>query len=142
MTWDYSDDHYPQIRFSDNHVAGIAKWLEKIVELAPQYKGAWNVMIADIWPNDNYSRLIGHVQMDDVSVGYDTGYRVCAYLSGGGIVGDSGDDSPLIMDWLNQAVKTPNTQKTLETLNRTHPFDIRLTICGDNPISAAPKIAI
>jgi len=87
MTWDYSDDHYPQIRLNDFHVAGLAKWLEKIADLAPHYEGAWNVMIADIWPNDNYSRLIGHVQMDDVSVGYDTGYRVCAYLSGGGIAG-------------------------------------------------------
>ena len=140
MTWDYSDDHYPQIRLADNHVAGLAKWLEKIAELAPQYEGAWNVMIGDIWPNDNYSRLIGHVQMDDVAMGYGTGYRVCAYLSGGGIVGDSGDDRLLIMDWLSQAIKAPTTQKALQDLNATNPFEIRLTMWGDNPISAAPSI--
>jgi len=46
MTWDYSDDHYPQIRLNDFHVAGLAKWLEKIADLAPHYEGAWNVKSA------------------------------------------------------------------------------------------------
>ena len=140
MTWNLLDAQYPQISINDNHVAELAKWLEKIAELAPQYKGEWNVMIGDIWPNDNMSRLIGHVQMNDVAVGYDTGYRVCAYLHGGGIVGNSGNDRPLIKKWLTEAAANTQTNKTLKALASTNPFEIRVTMWGDNPISDAPKV--
>ncbi len=49
MTWDLSDAHYLQIDIHSNHAAGIGTWLEKIAELAPQYEGAWNVLIADLF---------------------------------------------------------------------------------------------
>jgi len=140
MTWDYSDDHYPQIRLNDFHVAGLAKWLEKIADLAPHYEGAWNVLICDIWPNDRMSRLIGHVQMDDVAIGYDTGFRVCAYVKDGGIEGDEGNDLPRFEDWLTAAAKTDKTQKLLRVLNKKNPFEIRLTEYGSNPISKWPVI--
>lgn len=141
MTWDESDLHYPQIKIDNNHVEGLSKWLEKIATMAPAYEGDWNVLIADIWPNDNYSRLIGHVQMSDVAIGYDTGYRVCAYLSQGGIVGDYGDDTDLIKQWLQDAASNPQTNKALSTLNQSNAFDIRLTSCGYGAIKSAPKVS-
>lgn len=140
MTWDYSDEHYPQIDIKDNHVAGLSLWLEKIAELTSHYKGDWNVLVADLWPNDKMSRLIGHVQMRDVAVGYDTGYRVCAYLEKGGIIGYKGDDKPLIQKWLTAAAATPKTQDVLKTLAKTHPFDIRLTEHGEGKIDDAIKV--
>ena len=144
MTWKLTDAHYPQIDIHSDHAAGIGTWLEKITELAPQYEAAWNVLIADLWPNEGMSRLIGHVQMNDVAVGYDTGYRVCAYLENGGIVGHrvhNGDDIPLIQKWLSEAVKHPKTKTALSALSQTNPFEIRLTLCGYSPIDEGIKIA-
>ena len=83
---------------------------------------------------------IGHVQMRDVAVGYDTGYRVCAYLSGGGIIGYTGDDKPLIQKWLTAAAATPKTQSVLTELAKTHPFDIRLTDHGEGKLDDAIKV--
>lgn len=140
MTWDYSDEHYPQIDIKHDHIAGLSLWLEKIAELSSQYKGEWNVLIADMWPNDPMTRLIGHVQMRDVAVGYDTGYRVCAYLSGGGIIGYKGDDKPLIEKWLTAAANAPKTRILLKTLAEKNTFDIRLTDHGEGKIDDAIKI--
>jgi hypothetical protein len=140
MKWDYSDEHYPQIFIKDDHVAGLSLWLEKIAELSSQYKGDWNVLIADMWPNEDMTRLIGHVQMRDVGVGYDIGYRVCAYLENGGIIGYKGDDKPLIQKWLAEAASTAKTQATLKALMLKNAFDIRLTDHGEGPIEKALKI--
>lgn len=140
MTWDTSDEHYPQIDINDDHVAGLSLWLEKIAEMSSHYKGEWNVLIADMWPNDRMTRLIGHVQMRDVSVGYDTGYRVCAYLEGGGIIGYKGDDTPLIEKWLTAAAATPKTRGLLKALAENNAFDIRLTDHGEGKIDEAIKI--
>jgi hypothetical protein len=93
-----------------------------------------------MWPNDNMTRLIGHVQMRDVAVGYDTGYRVCAYLEGGGIIGYKGDDKPLIQKWLTAAAATPKTQAILKTLAENNAFDIRLIDHGEDKIDKAIKI--
>ena len=49
MTWKLTDAHYPQIDIHREHAAGIGIWLEKITELAPQYEGPWNVLIADLF---------------------------------------------------------------------------------------------
>ncbi len=92
------------------------------------------------WPNEGMDRLIGHVQMNDVAVGYDTGYRVCAYIENGGIIGYKGDDRPLMKTWLEAAVQTEKTRSVLKTLAKTNPFEIRLTSYGENPISEAIKI--
>ena len=140
MTWDLSDAHYPQINIKTDHVADLSKWLAKIAELTAQYEGDWNVLICDIWPNDRMSRLIGHVQMDDVAIGYDTGFRVCAYVKDGGIEGDEGNDLPRFEDWLTAAAKTDKTQKLLRDLDKKNPFEIRLTEYGSNPISKWPVI--
>lgn len=72
MKWNLSETDYPQIDIAVQHIGGLAAWFEKILDLAPNYTSPWNVLIADLWPNGDMSRLIGHVQMDDVSVGYDT----------------------------------------------------------------------
>lgn len=143
MTWNTHDADYPEITIKNDHVTGVSLWLEKIAELAPQYTGAWNVMIADIWPNDKHVRLIGHVQMDDVAVGYDTGYRVCAYLHGCGIMGDTdetGCDTDLVMEWLHAAAASTLTNVVLSDLRSSKPFVIRLTSYGDGPISKLPMI--
>ena len=78
--------------------------------------------------------------MRDVAVGYDTGYRVCAYLSGGGIIGYKGDDKPLIEKWLSAAASAPETQGLLKTLSGKNTFDIRLTDHGAGKIDDAVKI--
>ncbi|WP_299948022.1 hypothetical protein [uncultured Microbulbifer sp.] len=91
MNWELSNVDYPQIDIKQNHVEGLSMWIEKIAELALTYGGVWSTMVVDLWPNDNYSRLIGHVHMKDVAIGYDTGFRVCVYLENGGTKGDSGN---------------------------------------------------
>ncbi len=142
MTFDLTEPDYPQITIKDDHVLGISMWVEKMIEMtdSSHSKGEWNVMVADIWPNDKYSRLIGLVQMSNVAVGYDTGFRVCAYLSNGGIVGDSGDDMPLIKSWLNTAIATPRVQAALTKRSGPRPFEIRLTENGRGPINQATQI--
>lgn len=141
MKWNLSEADYPQIDIAVQHIGGLAAWFEKILDLAPNYTAPWNVLIADLWPNGDMSRLIGHVQMDDVSVGYDTGYRVCAYLTGDRMVYDSGDDRDLVNQWLNAAVATPQLQTKLRSVCATNPFHIRLIHWGENPISEAIEIA-
>jgi len=140
MEWNTQEDDYPQIDINDDHIAGLSLWLEKIAELTHIYDGEWNVLIADLWPNDNYSRLIGHVQMANVAIGYDTGFRVCAYLKNDGIVGDSGDDRPLIRQWLKVAAANTKTKAILTELNQSNPFEIRLSEHGSGPINKAIKI--
>lgn len=140
MKWDLSEDDYPQIEIHDNHVSGLSSWIEKIIDLAPNFDNNWNVLVADLWPNDNMSRLIGHVQMNDVVIGYDTGFRVCAYLENNGIVGDLGDDMPLVNQWLSDAVSQQVIKQKLRTLASFHPFKIRLTCWGEGEISDAIEI--
>jgi len=142
MDWDLSDIHYPQLEIKQNHVDGLSAWLEKIAELAVDYDGEWNVLIADLWPNDNRSRLIGHVQMKNVEIGYDTGYRVCAYLENGGIDGESGDDIPLVKEWLTSALAIERTNSKLRKLAQKNPFEIRLSIWGEGEISSAIEIKL
>ncbi len=140
MEWDLSDKDYPQIEIRQDHVNGLSAWLEKIAELALIYGGEWNVLVTDLWPNDSRSRLIGHVQMKNVAIGYDTGYRVCANLENGGIVGDSGDDIPLIRKWLKSAVAEEKTSSKLGKLAQKNPFEIRLSSWGEGKISSAVEI--
>jgi hypothetical protein len=140
MKWDLTDVSYPQIDLMADHVDGLSLWIEKIAEMAVEYGGEWNTLVADLWPNDNYSRLIGHVQMNDVEIGYDTGFRVCAYLKNGGIKGDSGDDMPLIKDWLTSSVEKLATKTVLNRLFDTNEFDIRLSCWGDGDLGDAIRI--
>ena len=142
MDWKLTEPDYPQIDIEADHVLGVSMWLEKMIDMTGSEfsKGDWNVMIADIWPNDNYSRLIGLVQMNEGRIGYDTGYRVCAYISKGGIVGDSGDDAPLIKAWLNEAVKSDRVKAALERRTSRHRFEIRLSSWGEGPINGLTQI--
>lgn len=133
---------YPQITIKTDPIAGLTVWLEKILDCSKTdlSKGPWNVVIADLWPNDGMSRLIGHVQMDDVSVGYDTGYRVCSYVSDARMEYYEGDDLPLFKSWLEEAVKTPALQDKLHAVAEANSFEIRLTHYGENPIRDAIRI--
>lgn len=141
MIWDLSESDYPQIKIDADPVQALALWVEKIIDMAPDYDAPWTVLVADLWPNYGESRLIGHVQMDDVAVGYDTGYRVCAYLHGGGLEFDEGDDRPVIAAWLRAAVAQPALQQKLRRVAADNPFEIRLTHWGENPIREAILIS-
>ena len=87
------------------------------------------------------NRLIGHVQMNDVALGYDTGFRVCAYLRNGGIVGEAGDDTELIKNWLESSVKEKSTAQALKLISTEKRFEIRLSWQGYSDIEEAEKIA-
>lgn len=145
MQWDLSELDYPQITINSDHAFGNSMWLAKVIEMTDtaQSKGPWDVLICDIWPNDAYSRLIGHVQMSDVSVGYDTGFRVCAYISKGGIIGDTDggkSDTNLIKTWLDAAAQSDLVKAALTNRQTHHAFEIHLTSWGDGPIDKTPKI--
>ena len=140
VIWKLSEPDYPQIKLTENHVIGISAWVEKILELAPNYDQPWNVLLADLWPNDKRSRLIGHVQMKDQAIGHDTGFRVCAYLENAGIEGDTGDDIPLVTEWLGKAVLEQSTQKKLRILSKSKPFEIRLTCWGGGNVGEGIEI--
>ena len=142
MNWDLTEQNYPQIEINENHVAGLSAWLTKIIELIPEYEGDWNVIVADLWPNEGMSRLIGHVQMNDVATGYDTGYRVCAYLKNGGILGYDGDDTQLIKNWLELSAKEPSTATLLKDLSVKNNYEIRLVEEGYSKINQAILINI
>lgn len=130
LKWNESELDYPRIELSENHVLGLSAWMEKILELTSIHDGAWDILIADLWPNEGRSRLIGHVQMSNVPFGHDTGFRVCANLKNSGIEGDTGDDIPLVNEWLKQAVLTKSTQRKLQALSKIHDFDLCLTCWG------------
>ncbi len=140
MKWDLTEDNYPDIELKKNHIIGLSIWLEKIMELTSVYGGEWDTLVADLWPNDNYSRLIGHVQMKNVVIGYDTGFRVTAYLENGGIEGDTGDDISLIKKWLKSAVSHEKTYNKLVKLSKENTFEIRLTSWGEGDINDAIEI--
>ena len=110
------------------------------MELALIYDGEWDTLVADLWPNDNYSRLIGHVQIKNEAIGCDTGFRVTAYLENDGIEGDSGDDIPLIKKWLKSAVLHEETQNKLAKRFKENTFEIRLSSWGEGNINDAIKI--
>lgn len=145
MNWDISEADYPQIKIGADHVIGLSSWLLKIIEMTTteHSSGPWNVIVCDIWPNDRMSRLIGHVQMNDVRIGYDTGFRVCAYLTGGGIQGDvdDKDDIPCIKNWLEAATARPEVKAKLQAAAEANPFDIRLSSWGDGDLRQITKIA-
>lgn len=140
MKWNTLDPGYPDIDIHDNHVAGLEIWLEKIVEYSLIYKGDWNVLVADLWPNSDQPRLIGLVQMDDMAIGYDIGFRVIANLENGGLQLDSQDDRPIIGKWLTEAVAREDAQKALRHLHSINPFKIHLTVWGEGKINDAPEI--
>lgn len=138
--------NYPEITINQKHIAGLAEWLMKIMQKSAPTGGTdepWNALIADLWPNDGMGRLIGHVQMNDVAIGYDTGFRVCAYVSGGGIVGGNQDekaDIPLFQSWLEAAVKSEPLRPRLRRRAEDNPFKIRLTFEGMGAVDNAIEI--
>ena len=140
MTWNLSEEDYPQIKIHEHHVLALSSWIEKILELTSVFPGAWNVLVADLWPNNGRSRLIGHVQMNDVAIGYDTGFRVCAYLEDNGIKGDEGDDIPLVKQWLSDAVLQEQTKIKLQSITKSNKFEIRLTCWGEGKIKDGIQI--
>lgn len=134
------DSYYPEITVNKDHIAGLAEWLMKILEKSEptgEDDEPWNTLVADIWPNDRSCRLIGHVQLEDDAIGHDTGFRVCAYLSEGGIVGGNEDDEadiPLINSWLNAAVSSEPLRSRLSQRADQNPFKIRLSLEGIGPL--------
>lgn len=142
MKWDLSESDYPQIDIAQDHVLGLSMWLEIILDMTTTEHSVrpWNVLVADIWPNDPFTRLIGHVQMNDVSIGYDTGFRVCAYLTGGGIEGYLGDDTPRIKQWLSEAVASASLKSRLQTTAKDNTFDIRLSFEGGGDLRSISQI--
>lgn len=138
--WDLSEADYPQIKVFDHHVSGLSCWVEKIIELAQEHDGTWDVLLADLWPNDGRSRLIGFVQMKDAAIGRDIGFRVCAYLENNGIEGDTGDDIPLVREWLIKAALKRSTRKKLHKISKSNPFEIRLTCWGFGKVSDGIEI--
>jgi len=70
--------------------------------------------------------------MSDVPFGRDIGFRVCANLENAGIEGDSGDDIPLVNEWLKRAVLIESTQQKLQAQSKIQPFDICLTYWGED----------
>ena len=138
---DTSDGSYFMGDIRSDYAAGLAQWLAVVAQTALNRGGNWNVLVADLWPNDtNYCRLIGHVQMDDVAVGYDTGFRYSAELHDWDKAGVSADSLPQIEKWLKAAVQQPTTLTALRTANEQNPFDLRLTIYGEGDIRDAIKI--
>lgn len=79
--WNLADPSYPiiEIRGTDEGeiTRALAHWWTKIAELAAGSE-MWDTMVGDIWLDSG--RIIGHVQMGDVAVGYDTGFRVAAHV--------------------------------------------------------------
>jgi len=130
MEWDLSDKNFPDVEIKENHVYALSKWIEKILEMSKNYEGEWDVLIADEWPNEPYTRLIGNLQKRVDAVGSDIGFRVIAYLENGGIKCDA-DNRPLIKRWLEEAMKLKDTKSMLETTVQENPFEIRLTIYAD-----------
>ena len=137
MEWDLSDEHFPDIEIKENHIYALSKWIEKILEMSKNYDGEWNVLIADEWPNEPYTRLIANLQKKEEAVGNDIGYRVIAYLENGGIKCDH-DNRPLIKKWLEEAVKLEDTKNILDAMNQENPFEIRLTIYADESSDHIP----
>ena len=140
MNWDLSEEDYPQIEIHENHIDGLSSWIEKILDLTSKFPGSWNVLVADLWPNQEMSRLIGHVQMSGLAIGYDTGFRVCAYLENDGIEGDEGDDIPLVNQWLLSAVSKESIHAQLKGIAMSNPFEIRLTCCGEGEVKDGIQI--
>lgn len=124
-----------------DYANGLAQWLVVIIQTAISRGGEWNALIADLWPNcENYCRLIGHVQMDDVSVGYDTGFRYSAELIDWDKAGVKADSLPQIEAWLQQAVQVPATRDALRKAHAQNPFELRVTTYGAGKIKEAIRI--
>ena len=138
---DTDDGSYFIGDIKSDYAAGLAQWLVVIAQTALKRGGSWNVLVADLWPNDvNYCRLIGHVQMDNVAVGYDTGFRFSAELHHWGKAGIKADSLPQIEAWLKEAVKVPTTRDALRSANAQNPFELRVTSWGAGDIKEAIKI--
>lgn len=80
--WDLSEpETYPIIEIDAKTprriTAALSQWWAKIAELAGRSE-MFDTMVGDIWLDSG--RIIGHVQMRDAPVGYDTGFRVAAHV--------------------------------------------------------------
>lgn len=144
------DPDYPYFIYEpengDEFSALLAHWFAKIVEFTrmPKYNGpSWNVLVADLWLDSG--RIIGHVQQDDVAVGYDTGFRVCADFSRLGklAAGNDADDSErhVASGWLREAVTLEPARSALAARTNEVPFYIAITAYGQGEITEAERIS-
>lgn len=138
---DGNDGSYYIGNVTSDYATALAQWLVAISQKALERGGDWNVLVADLWPNDvDYCRLIGHVQMDDVAVGYDTGFRICASLLDWDKAGVKADTLPQIEAWLKEAVQVLSTRDALRAAHAQNPFELRVTMYGDGDIRKSIKI--
>lgn len=138
--WDLSEpETYPMIMIPtstpDQLSAALAHWWAKIAELAMRSE-MFDTMVGDIWLDSG--RIIGHVQMRDVAVGYDTGFRVAAHLEGvvtkldeSGFSNRSWDEaSETITRCALDATALEPARTALATLREKQPFDVEITSYG------------
>lgn len=137
MEWNLSEKDYPIVKISESYKEGLSEWLARILELAQEHGGKWNVLIADLWPNEGHSRLIGHVQKKEDDLGLDTGYRVCARLSGESIGGEESyeADFDFLESILLESIDMSPAKEIIDTVNSVNPFEIRLSTYGEGPIA-------
>ena len=138
---DGNDGSYYIGEVTSDFAPALAQWLVAIAQKALERGGEWNVLVADLWPNDvDFCRLIGHVQMDDVAVGYDTGFRICASLLDWKKAGVKADSLPQVEAWLKEAVQMPSTRDALRNACVQNPFELRVTSYGEGDIREAISI--
>ena len=138
-SWELGDPAYPIMRVRGAEdaeiILALAHWWAKIAELAPRSDN-WDVMVGDIWLDSG--RIIGHVQMGNVAVGYDTGFRVAAQIKPivDGLVHYNYKSSyweamkKLLIRCAESAVELEPARSALEALATKHPFEIAITDHG------------
>ena len=138
--WDLSDpETYPIIDVLATTPRGItsslAHWWAKIAELAAGSE-MWNTVVGDIWLDSG--RIIGHVQMRDVAVGYDTGFRVAAHV---GHIADElfradfsdrswSDMTVLLTRCALDALELEPARSAMATLRESRPFEVEIASFG------------
>lgn len=137
--WELSDPGYPIIAINATDEVGItaalAQWWAKIAELAAGSE-MWDTMVGDIWLDSG--RIIGHVQMRDVAVGYDTGFRVAAHVDhiADSLARNDYSDTTwsamttLLIGCAESAVGLEPARSTLTGLHKRHEFEMAITSHG------------
>lgn len=138
-SWDLGDERYPIIDVKGTDAsqitAALARWWTKIAELAVRSDN-WDTMVGDIWLDSG--RIIGHVQMRDVAVGYDTGFRVAAHVDHitTSLAADNYDSktweamTALLVQCAEAATELEPARSALAAVDARHPFKLEITSHG------------